>query len=66
MRGAFCSGHVTPEMVSWMASAGASRTAAQSGYAARNALNALPESALRVRCDSSDDTSSLKGSRLWK
>jgi hypothetical protein len=27
---------------------------------------AMPDSALRVRCDSSDETSSLTGSRLWK
>ena len=33
---------------------------------ARNCLNARPESALRVRCDSSDEISSLSGSRSWK
>ena len=39
---------------------------AQSGYRARSALKARPESALRVRCESSEETSSLTGSRLWK
>jgi hypothetical protein len=44
----------------------ASITASQSGKRARSALNARPDSALRVLCDRSDETSSLTGSRLWK
>ena len=66
MRGAFSSGHVTPAMAASISGTGASITASQSGKRARNALKARPDSALRVRCDRSDETSSLTGSRLWK
>ena len=66
MRGAFCSGQVTPAMVASTSATGASRTASQSGQRRRSALKAAPDAAFRVRCDSSDDTNSLSGSRLWK
>jgi len=50
MRGAFCSGQVTPAIAAWTSAVGAAATAAQSGKRCRSALKAAPLSALRVRC----------------
>ena len=66
MRGAFCSGQVTRAMAACTAAVGAATTAAQSGNRSRSALNAAPLSALRVRWDSRELTSSLSGSSAWK
>ncbi len=66
MRGAFSSGQVTPAMAASISGTSASITASQSGKRARSALKARPDSALRVRCDRSEEISSLTGSRLWK
>ena len=62
MRGAFCSGQVTPASATCTSAGAASRRASQVAKRSRSRLNAACESALRVRCDSSDDTSSLRGS----
>ncbi len=66
MRGALASGQVTPRISASTSAVSASTRSAQSGKRARSALKARPDSALRVRCDSSEETSSLSGSRLWK
>lgn len=66
MRGPFCSGQVAAATASRTAAGGASRTSAQVGKRRRSSRKALAESALRVRCESSDETISSSGSRSWK
>ncbi len=66
IRGAFNSGQVTPAINAWTSSVGAVTSESQSLKRALSALKARPESALRVRCDRSEEISSLTGSRSWK
>ncbi len=66
IRGAFNSGQVTPEISACTSSVGAAMSESQSSKRARSALKARPDSALRVRCDRSEEISSLTGSRSWK
>jgi hypothetical protein len=66
MRGAFCSGQVTPAIAACTASGGASRTAGHPSNSARSRRKAAPESRFSVRCDSNERTSSDSGSIVPK